>query len=361
MPLTASPAEFLQQHGLSPDALEKSGLKWDSLLWIYSDHEKNAANLEVAARYIVEQLRSIPEVHSLRYRVKSPEHLIEKIIRKTLQRPELVVTPENYRDVITDLVGIRALHLFKDDWLPIHQFISATWNLKESPTANLRLGDFDEIFKHEKCEIFEHKAGYRSVHYLIIFNPTKEAVVAEVQVRTLFEEAWSEIDHRIRYPHAVDNEVLAQFLVMFNRLAGSADEMGTYVKFLEAQLSSRELALREATEKHDKAVADLEEAIARSKMDATEKAKLEKQVKELSAETKRTYGNITVSGSPNLLIGGLPVEIMPTITTSGILSGLTLSVCDQCKSPFTPIADEQLCPSCRRFSFVTAMPIIPPK
>jgi hypothetical protein len=69
---------------------------------------------------------------------------------------------------------------------------------------------------------------------------------------------------------------------MFNRLAGSADEMGTYVKFLQAHLSCKEAELREAKNKHDEAVSALNQAIARSKLDSKEKTALEKQIRELA-------------------------------------------------------------------------------
>lgn len=64
--------------------------------------------------------------------------------------------------------------------------------------------------------------GYRSVHYIIECNATKEKIYAEVQVRTIIEEAWNEIDNEIRYPYAVDNKVLKNYLYTFNKLVGTA-------------------------------------------------------------------------------------------------------------------------------------------
>jgi len=36
------------------------------------------------------------------------------------------------------------------------------------------------------------------VHYLLVMQPTKQRYLCELQVRTIFEEGWSEVDHRIR-------------------------------------------------------------------------------------------------------------------------------------------------------------------
>ena len=60
----------------------------------------------------------------------------------------------------------------------------------------------------------------------------------EIQVRTVFEEAWSEIDHIIRYPYDVDNPVLTEYLAIFNRIVGSADEMGMFIKKLKKEVGT---------------------------------------------------------------------------------------------------------------------------
>ena len=73
--------------------------------------------------------------------------------------------------------------------------------------------------------------GYRSVHYLVSIDITKVLNISvEIQVRTVFEEAWSEIDHIMRYPYDVDNPIITEYLGIFNRIVGSADEMGTFLK-----------------------------------------------------------------------------------------------------------------------------------
>jgi len=131
------------------------------------------------------------------------------------------------------------LHLFKEDWLSINQYLTTKFEQGEKPTAYLRKGDTEDyikLFQDNGCEIKYHKYGYRSVHYLLKSNLDKETITSEVQVRTIFEEAWSEIDHTVRYPNNLDNIILEQFLVIFNRLAGSSDEMGSYVMYLKNEL-----------------------------------------------------------------------------------------------------------------------------
>ncbi|MBW1720531.1 MAG: GTP pyrophosphokinase [Deltaproteobacteria bacterium] len=236
-------ALFLEKYSIRPEEFERAGLSWEELLAIRDDHRRNQDRLEAAARYVSDRLGTVEEVHSIKTRIKDPEHLIEKIIRKRLEDPTLVLDRETYRFVITDLAGVRALHLFKEDWEKIHEFIIHTWELRRNPVANVCEDDHDRFvkrFKERGCEIHKHPFGYRSVHYLVSFAPSKvEFTTVEIQVRTILEEAWSEIDHMIRYPYRADKTALSPYLVFLNRLLGNADEMGSFIKLLNDNISGK--------------------------------------------------------------------------------------------------------------------------
>lgn len=220
----------------------------------------------------------MPHVHSVRYRVKDAEHLIEKIIRKKVENPEREITTATYLSEITDLIGIRVLHLFKTEWVIIHQNILDTWNLKEPVIAYYRAGDNTNIFEENKCTPKEHKSGYRSIHYIAESQPTKLRTYAEIQVRTIFEEAWSEIDHTVRYPYDMDNPLLAQYLLIFNRLAGSADEMGAFILNLRKHLQEIQEDSRIINSEKEKATKQLQDAINRLKISEKEKRDLESKL-----------------------------------------------------------------------------------
>ena len=113
------------------------------------------------------------------------------------------------------------------------------WRLVEIPVIYLRTGDDSEsdLYSNKGCRIKLHDAGYRSAHYVIKTRPIKDEIFSEIQVRTIFEEGWSEIDHRIRYPDISDNHLINHFLMIFNRLAGSADEMGAFIFELKEALN----------------------------------------------------------------------------------------------------------------------------
>lgn len=235
--------EFLQKHHLT-DKIKDIDIDWNVINDIHDDFNEYKKSYESQAEFIATILRTHENIHSVKSRVKNPDRLIEKIIRKIPSRKNkygknFSFSVDNYKEEITDLIGIRAIHIFKEDWEEIHKFIMKTWKVIEI-TANVRDGDDTEKFKELGIEINSRKSGYRSVHYLIEFFPTNQRVIAEIQVRTIFEEGYGEIDHKLRYSHKEIPEVLALNLLLFNRIAGSSDEMASLINLLNKNWSQME-------------------------------------------------------------------------------------------------------------------------
>lgn len=234
---------FFEQFSIEEEYFKSTGLDWNELLKIYDDYVSIIPSLEKLADEFTFKLIDTKTVHSVRRRVKKPAHLIEKIIRKGKKYVDRNISVKNYKEIVTDLIGVRVLHLFKDDWIDIHNEILKFWDVAETPQINIRPGDYNmdilkETMKHLNCEIIVREHGYRSVHYLIKAKAeNNEELFVEMQVRTVFEEAWSEIDHIIRYPYDVNNPILNDYLSIFNRIVGSADEMGTFIKNLKPAVS----------------------------------------------------------------------------------------------------------------------------
>ena len=359
-PTTRHTDATLQANGISDEEFRQSGLNAEALEQVYHRHCAGVAELESAASYIAQRLQRLPMVHSLKTRVKDPSHLIAKIVRKKLDRPESQIDLEKYDECITDLIGLRALHLFKDDWQDIHQFVMKTWDLHESPIAFVREGDPREIqarFKESGCEVREHPFGYRSIHYVFKFSPDKKTALAELQVRTIFEEGWSEIDHRVRYPRHSDNPFLAEFLAVFNRLAGSSDEMGTFLRRLcqfladsERQLGERDQLLKQKDE-------DLQKVIANLNLAQEEKNKLREHFR----ATQITSEKLTLKSAPlaTASIGGI-ANLGAFATPSLGFAFTSKKTCDRCHKEFDHSAldfvllGNNLCPTCRQQNpFVT--------
>lgn len=286
-------ATFFEKYNIKEEDFSNTKLTWKELSNIYNDYLKKIPHLEEAAISIFRSLSKMPHVHSVRYRVKDAEHLIEKIIRKKGENPERKITIATYLTEITDLIGIRVLHLFKEEWVTIHQNIIDTWNLKEDVIAYHRAGDDKNIFEENKCIPKEHKSGYRSIHYIIESQPTKLKTYAEIQVRTIFEEAWSEIDHTVRYPYDMDNPLLAQYLLIFNRLAGSADEMGVFILRLRNHFQKMQEEQALIIREKEVATKQLQDAINQLAISEKEKKNLEAKLNNIQKSEIDAWASIS--------------------------------------------------------------------
>lgn len=245
---------FLRKFKISNTLFQFSEIKWATLLKIHKDYIDSQELLQNTLNTIAEKFLTTDAkdagVHSVRSRLKKPDSLIEKIIRKTIESKKkgakLSINAQNYHKYINDLIGIRVLHTFKDDWFGIHNYIlgQCQYQTIEKPLVYFRKGDeknFIDECKRNGCNAIAHPKAYRSIHYIINPHPNKKIGYAEIQVRTVFEDGWSEIDHKLRYiskkgtKHALDNYLLA-----LNRIAGSADEIGSLIKNRQIEIRQEE-------------------------------------------------------------------------------------------------------------------------
>lgn len=220
---------------------QKSGLDWKNLEDIYDDYvqyrntELDGLCVELE-NFLMENFNvhsssngDIP-LHSIKGRVKSPEHLVEKIIRKRGKEHSYKykdIDVSNYKSIVRDLIGIRILVLAKEEWEGIFDEIvslfpqndSSDIRMVESPKAYTRYGDRD-IFKGKIVSEHSNK-GYRSQHYVICFK----GVYCEIQVRTLSEEVFGEFDHKVKYPYRDNNKFLIRYSNTLSQLLDSVDEL----------------------------------------------------------------------------------------------------------------------------------------
>jgi len=257
--------ELISKWPHAKETIQKNNININNLKEIYEDYMEYKNSYENQAGFIANILRSEKMVHSVKSRIKDPDGLVEKVIRKTEDRKNkygetFEFTVDNYKDEINDLIGIRVIHIFKDQWQEIHEFILKTWKVIEI-TANVREGDNIEVFEDPSIEVRSKASGYRSVHYLVEFYPTSQKVIVEIQVRTIFEEGYGEIDHRLRYSHDEIPEILQSNLLLFNRIVGSADEMASLINNLSKEWGEKELNYKKIIEEHEAEIAKLKNEI----------------------------------------------------------------------------------------------------
>lgn len=253
--------QFLTQCNLAEEDLEKANVQWEDLEAVVKAYEGIDETLHtISKEFIDEYLYDIEKagIHSYRYRIKSVDHLLEKIVRKRKENPKKFENLDhtNFHKFITDLIGIRVFFLYREDWIHFHQYITSRFENDPELYIEDRLEDFDEDADHyyiaEKPKVYkragdtkiydsdliEIKSGgiYRSLHYIIKYR----GYYVEIQGRTLFEEGWSEIDHDIVYPYYKDDEMLSDFSKLLNRLSGMADEMSSYFRRMKQEKRPKE-------------------------------------------------------------------------------------------------------------------------
>lgn len=262
--------EFLEKYPYAHKWMEESNIQEEDLKAIYQDYMMHMDAYQKHGDFIANILRSQESIHTVKSRIKDPEGLIEKVIRKTADRKakygqDFYFSVDNYKDEINDLIGIRVMHIFKEQWQEIHEYITSTWNIVEM-TANVREGDNVEVFKDLNIEVRSRASGYRSVHYLVEFYPTNRKVIAEIQVRTIFEEGYGEIDHRLRYSHVEISDILKSNLLLFNRIIGCADEMASLINTLNKEWGEKQLSYNQVIDKQQREIEQLKRQLKEQTM-----------------------------------------------------------------------------------------------
>jgi putative GTP pyrophosphokinase len=184
------------------------------------------------------------QIHSVKWRVKDPNHLRDKLVRKLKEAKEehkpFNITKDNLFLKINDLAGFRILHLHTRQMDQINKmllkrFDEALYRLVEGPVAKTWDDESRKYFegvgirieKSKKAKKKKESSLYTSVHYVIRPN-LKTKSTCEIQVRTLADEVWGEVDHAINYPYHVNSvacheqiQVLARVTTSCSRLVDS--------------------------------------------------------------------------------------------------------------------------------------------
>lgn len=170
-----------------------------------------------------------PTIHTIKSRLKNPDHLREKLLRKVSEVDYIPITLDNFFSRITDLTGVRVLHLYQDQFPQIHSFIdkkinSQDWFLAEKPIAYSWDPEAREFFESLGLEVKLKESYYTSIHYLIRPKEISD-VCCEIQVRTLFEEIWGEIDHTINYPDPTQSKTCKEQLRVLSKLVSTGTRL----------------------------------------------------------------------------------------------------------------------------------------
>jgi ppGpp synthetase/RelA/SpoT-type nucleotidyltranferase len=210
--------------------------KYKEILQVYDD---NFDSLDRFCKNVINffetpSLRKV--VHSVRHRIKDMDHLLEKIERKnqidsqkSLEERRGEITKDNFFERVTDIAGVRVLHLHLSQFIIIHNEIMKTvedeeFVLCEDPKAYTWDPESKKFFDSLGINTEQKDSFYTSIHYVLKPNSRSKAT-CEVQVRTLLEEVWGEIDHTMNYPKPVDDDHCREQIRVLARLVGAGSHL----------------------------------------------------------------------------------------------------------------------------------------
>ncbi len=130
-------------------------------------------------------------IDSISSRLKSPESILEKLIRK-----HLPLTLDSIEQNLTDIAGIRVICSFIEDIYVLKSSIEKQDDLK--------ILEIKDYIKNPK------ENGYRSLHMIveipIYLSNEKKLMKVEIQLRTIAMQTWASLEHQIFYKKEYSKE-----------------------------------------------------------------------------------------------------------------------------------------------------------
>jgi GTP pyrophosphokinase len=204
---------------------------------IVEHYEQNLAKFDTLVKIVDVLVRGSPtlmeQVHTVKFRVKNPAHLRDKLIRRAssaeASRTAFGITKENLFSKINDLAGYRILHLHTRQFQGINSELGELlrqqkYTIVEGPIAKVWDDESRELFSEMGIDTEDSDTMYTSVHYVIKTNET-ETATCEIQVRTLLEEVWGEVDHSINYPHQSDSSACRSQIRVLARMTSGCSRL----------------------------------------------------------------------------------------------------------------------------------------
>lgn len=179
----------------------------------YSENQRQWERARTALAALLELLLSDQQgLAGIRVssRLKTCDECIAKFDRKYRATLEAGSQPYAIAEHISDIIGLRVICMYEDEIANIHTILKQ---------------EFDELEvtdKTSEIESSESSFGYKGLHLDLRLNsargalPEYQAFAAmpfEVQIRTVVQDAWSTLDHAIKYkkqiPHSLKRRIHA--------------------------------------------------------------------------------------------------------------------------------------------------------
>jgi ppGpp synthetase/RelA/SpoT-type nucleotidyltranferase len=176
-------------------------------------------------------------------------------IEAKVEKKQLNITTENLFERVNDLAGCRILHLYTKQFKAIHECLSRLfgeykYELIEGPIARTWDDESRTLFAQMGITTKESPSLYTSVHYVIAPN-RRTRITCEIQVRTLAEELWGEVDHTINYPYQSESLACREQIKVLARVTSSCTRLVDAIFSSHEDHANRAAQLVATTKRHE--------------------------------------------------------------------------------------------------------------
>ncbi|WP_306393387.1 GTP pyrophosphokinase [Telluria beijingensis] len=174
-------------------------------------------------------------------RIKTLDSIVEKMQRKSYASVE----------ELTDVCGVRVISYIESDVDRIREVIEKSFHVHDDKSID------------KSAKLKSHEFGYRSVHYICELGANRLAlpeltqyskIVFEVQIRTVLQHAWAEIEHDRSYKFA--GELAPAIKRRLNLLAGTLELVDREFNNLAREVDEHTNVAKEAV--HSKELKNVE-------------------------------------------------------------------------------------------------------
>lgn len=201
-------------------------------------YEKNEKKYSEFAQYVLSKVLDALKERAMLHayhssRAKTLASLTDKCGKKIYDEvtKSYVLKYNDPRNQITDLAGVRVVCYLPQDIAPIQRVVESMFNVdKDNSNDKIKLLKSNEV-------------GYLSVHYIISLKEEQlsteqrkyNGMKCEIQLRTVLQDAWSQVFHDRQYKSNMANtEIPEEMLRETNLVSGALElldnEIGCLVK-----------------------------------------------------------------------------------------------------------------------------------
>lgn len=180
-------------------------------------YAQQAAALDAACAALTRRVAAVVEraggvdLAKVEGRVKDADECIRKFTRKYRPALEESGQPYEIHSAITDLIGVRVVCLYEDELEKIAQIVRAHFTV------------IDITDKVAAVEGTEASFGYKGLHLDLKLSAAERALPEhaayanwpfELQMRTIIQNSWSVLDHKIKYKKSIPAQLKRRINVL---------------------------------------------------------------------------------------------------------------------------------------------------